>query len=219
MAYPQAPWTLQGYALQTLHLIDIDQVRPLVPSELEIVSVWPGKTVGGIYIASYGSGSVLEYNELIVVGALTRHSGKLGGWVSHIYVDNPDSVAGGREIWGLPKEIAQFTWEDGKPYGVQVRQEETLLCTLNCQWQIPGWRQPLNALSFSALHSDLLLFEANSELNFSLVGAKLQIPSESPFSSILGFNQPWLSFYGDQLRLVVNEPQAVGERATAFSYS
>jgi acetoacetate decarboxylase len=28
-------------------------------------------------------------------------------------VDNPDSVAGGREIWGLPKELAEFSWLGG----------------------------------------------------------------------------------------------------------
>ncbi len=39
MPYPQPPWTLKGYAIQTLHLVNIDQVRPLIPLELEIFSV------------------------------------------------------------------------------------------------------------------------------------------------------------------------------------
>jgi acetoacetate decarboxylase len=53
----------------------------------------------------------LEYSELIVIAGLVRYSGQIGGWVSHIYVDNADSVAGGRNIWGLPKELAEFIWE------------------------------------------------------------------------------------------------------------
>ncbi|HEY9821570.1 MAG TPA: acetoacetate decarboxylase family protein, partial [Candidatus Sericytochromatia bacterium] len=105
MTYPPAPWTLQGYAIQSLQLIDIERVRPLIPTEFEIISVLPGKTVGGVYLSYYGSGSVLEYSELIVAAGMVRYSGKIGGWVSHIYVDNADSVAGGREIWGLPKEL------------------------------------------------------------------------------------------------------------------
>lgn len=76
MAYPQALWTLQGYAIQTVQLIDIEQVRPLIPSELEIVSIWPGKTVGGVYLSYYGSGSVLEYSELIVVAGVVSYSRK-----------------------------------------------------------------------------------------------------------------------------------------------
>ena len=46
MSYPSAPWELKGYALQTVHLIDIEKARPFVPPDLEIISVWPGKTVG-----------------------------------------------------------------------------------------------------------------------------------------------------------------------------
>ncbi|MEM5838755.1 acetoacetate decarboxylase family protein, partial [Pediococcus acidilactici] len=126
-----------------MQLIDIDRVRPLIPSELEIISVWPGKTLGGIYLSYYGSGSVLEYSELIVIAAFVGYKGKFGGWVSHIYVDNPDSVAGGREVWGLPKELAEFTWEGGvsaaqpealaprKEARVTVSQGNRLLCSLN----------------------------------------------------------------------------------------
>src|SRR4028119_2333800 len=147
MTYPQAPWTLQGYALQTLQLIDVERVRPLIPPEFDIVSVLPGKTVGGVYLSNYGSGSVLEYSELIVNAAMVRYSGKIGGRVSHIYVDNGDSVAGGREIWGLPKELAEFTWDNGSR--VTVRQGNKLLCSLNYNQQSFGWRQWLGASGFS----------------------------------------------------------------------
>jgi len=78
MVYPPAPWNLQGYAVGTLQLVDVARVRPLVPSELEIVSLLPGKTLGGIYISSYGLGSVMEYNELIVVSAIANYAGKWG---------------------------------------------------------------------------------------------------------------------------------------------
>lgn len=215
MTYPQPPWALQGHTLVTLQLVDVAQARSLVPPELEIVSVWPGKTVGGVYIASYGLGSVLEYNELIVVAALTRCAGKFGTWISHIYVDNPNSVAGGREIWGLPKELAQFTWEQGPR--VRVHQGGQLLCGLNLEWQFPGWQQQLTGHSFSVLNTDLLYFKAQGELHFSLGGTKLQVPAESPFSK-LGLNQPWLGFYCDHLLLNVDAPEVVREIASPLSY-
>lgn len=217
MTYPQAPWTLQGFTLVTLQPIDIAQVRSLVPPELEIISVWPGKTVGGVYVASYSSSSVLAYNELIVVAALTRYAGRFGTWISHIYVDNPDSVAGGREIWGLPKELAQFTWEQGRSC-VHIHQGDQLLCNLKLEWRLPGWQQQLTGYSFSALNTDLLFFRAQGELHLSLSGAKLQIPAKSPFSEV-GLSQPWLSFYGDRLHLNVATPEAVGEIASPLSYS
>ncbi|NJL36998.1 MAG: acetoacetate decarboxylase family protein [Leptolyngbyaceae cyanobacterium RM2_2_4] len=211
MSYPQAPWTLQGYSIQSLQPIDIEQARPLVPAELEIVSVFPGKTLGGIYVASYETGSTLLYNELIVVAALTRYANQIGSWVSHIYVDNPDSVAGGREIWGLPKQLAQFVWERGNHKRVSVYQDNQLLCRFEQSWQIPTWRQPLKVTSFSTQDADLLSFEAEASANFSLLGADLQVPSGSPFHH-LSLDQPRLVFYADQLRLSVGSPQQLATR-------
>lgn len=182
MGYPQTPWTLKGYAIQTLHLLDVDKVRSLIPSELKIFSVFPGKTIGGVYLSDYGSGSVLQYSELIVIPALVSHQGKIGGWVSDIYVDNTDSVAGGREIWGLPKELAEFTWEKGER--VTVRQGNQTLCSLNYDKQSFAWGQKLGASSFSVMGTDLLKFPAQLESRLGLIGSKLEVPSESPFSEI-----------------------------------
>ncbi|MDZ8260362.1 acetoacetate decarboxylase family protein [Nostoc sp. ChiQUE01b] len=207
MPYPQAPWTLQGYAIQTLHLVNIDQVRPLIPLELEIISVWPGKTLGSVYLSNYGSGSVLEYSELIVVPALVNYQRKIGAWISHIYVDNADSVAGGREIWGLPKELAKFTWEQGKY--VTVHQENRKLCSLKYNQQSLAWRQRLNVSSFSVKGSDLLIFPAEFESVLGLIGSKLEIPTESPFSEI-GLGQPWLTVRCEQMNLRVDAPKVVG---------
>lgn len=215
MPYPQAPWTLQGYAMQTLHLIDIDAVRHLIPSELEIISLWPGKTLGGVYLSRYGPESVLEYSELIVIPAVVGYKGKIGGWVSHIYVDNPDSVAGGREIWGLPKEMAEFTWEKGER--VTVRQGNRILCSLNYNQQTLAWRQWFGGSSFSTMNSDLLLFPAELESRLGLIGSKLEVPAESPFSGI-GLGQPFLTVRCDNMSLRVGAPFVVGQRAVEFSY-
>ncbi|MDM9381117.1 acetoacetate decarboxylase family protein [Chlorogloeopsis sp. ULAP01] len=214
MFYPPAPWILQGYALISLHLLNIDRVRHLIPSELEIISVWSGKTVGGVYLSYYGSESELEYSELIVVPAFVGYRGTVGGWVSHIYVDNPDSVAGGREIWGLPKELAQFTWE--KDNSVIVRQNNQILCNLKYDQPLFAWRQWLGGSSFSTKNSELLTFIAELESNLGLISSKLEVPVESPFSS-LGFAQPFLSVQCDRMSLRVRSPEVLGQTAVAYS--
>lgn len=211
MPYPSAPWNLNGFAIQTLQLVDIDQARPFVPAELGIVSVFPGKTLGGVYLARYGAESVLQYSELIVVSAIAHHHGKPGGWISHIYVDNADSVAGGREIWGLPKELAQFDWQMGNLPSVQVRQGNVTLCSLTCQWQLPLWQQPLALPSYSQLRSTLMTFEGMGDLSLNIVGTQLQIPPDSPFAR-LALNDPWLSFYANPLKLTAATPKVVGDR-------
>ncbi|MEH1795124.1 MULTISPECIES: acetoacetate decarboxylase family protein [unclassified Nostoc] len=207
MPYPQAPWILKGYAIQTLHLVNIDLVRPLIPLELEIISVWLGKTVASVYLSNYGSGSALEYSELIIAPALVNYQRKIGGWISHIYVDNADSVAGGREIWGLPKEIAQFTWEQGEH--VTVHQGNQKLCSFKYNQQSLAWRQGLSASCFSVKGADLLIFPTKFESVFGLIGSNLEIPTESPFSGI-GLGQPWLTVRCEQMSLRVDAPKVVG---------
>jgi Acetoacetate decarboxylase (ADC) len=208
MPYPQAPWTLQGYAIQTLHLVNIDRVRSLIPTEFKIISVWPGKTFGGVYLSQYESGSVLEYSELIVVPAVISYRGKIGVWISHIYVDNTDSVAGGREIWGLPKELAEFNWEQRKR--VTVHQGNRNLCTLDYNSQNLMWRQRLGASSFSTMGDNLLMFPAEFESLLGLVGSQLEVPIESPFSGI-AFGQPFLTVRCEQMSLRVGAPEVVGQ--------
>ncbi|MBD2340099.1 acetoacetate decarboxylase family protein [Calothrix sp. FACHB-156] len=215
MSYPQAPWILQGNAVQTLHLVNVEQVRSLVPSELEIISVWPGKTVASVYLSYYGSNSVLEYSELIVVPAVVSYQGKIGGWVSHIYVDHVDSVAGGREIWGLPKQLADFEWQAEK--SVTVRQGNRKLCTLNYTQQSLAWRQSLGASGFSAMGADLLVFSAEFESRLGLISSQLEVPRESPFARI-GLGQPFLTTSYQNLSLKVSAPKVVGQHKVEVIY-
>lgn len=218
MNYPPAPWTLQGYGFQSLHLLDVDRARPFIPSNLEIVQVFPGKTLGGVYIAYYSGTPVQEYNELIIVSGIVSQAGKIGAWVSHIYVDNPDSVAGGREIWGLPKELAQFDWKlTGLP-SVQVRQDDRPLCTLSCTWRSPTLNLPLTAPVLSRLDSKLLMFEAHGKFNLQLIGSNLSVPTTSPFA-LLNLDQSWLSFYSDPLVVTIEPPQGIGYSPSQSTYS
>jgi hypothetical protein len=64
---------------------------------------------GGILLANYAGGT-LSYHELIVFSGLV---------VSRIYVDSPESMRGGRAIWRLPKELAEF---DHSRTAIEVRQ-------------------------------------------------------------------------------------------------
>jgi acetoacetate decarboxylase len=209
MTYPFPPWHLEGYAFSSLHLLNIESSLPLVPPELEIVSLLPGKTLGGVYVSTYQSGSVLEYNELIVAAALVRHQKQIGAWISHIYVDNEESVAGGREIWGLPKEIAQFTWENNQ---VSVRQGDCLLCLLDYQqsWlNLSTWWQPqLTGNCFSRLGTQLLLFTSQFSSEISTVNSSLTVPNNSPFAD-LHLGQPWLTLSLKKLNLMVAVPKAI----------
>lgn len=206
MTHPQPPWKLKGYGFLVLHWVDIDRVRPLIPQHLQIFSFFPGKTLGGVYVGLYEEGSTLRYSELIAVPALIYHQGKIGAWISHIYVDNPDSMAGGRTLWGLPKEMAQFEWET--PSSVTIKQGDRLLCNLRSHWNLAGIEHPIQVPAFSLLNSQLVQFSGQGNLKWHWAGVDVKIPTESPIAD-LGMGQPWITIRLSSLDLTVNSPSAV----------
>ena len=219
MTYPTAPWNLKGYAILTLQLVDIEQASKFIPSELEIIPLLPGKTLGGIYISSYESGSLLEYNELIVVPGFVKYQEKIGAWISHIYVDNLDSVAGGREIWGLPKEMAEFSWNLDS---VRVRQNNLELCNLNYKKGLfnfsTWWKQELSGGSFGGLDCELLYFENIFKTQAALLKGNLEIPQQSPFAS-LKLDKPVFTVNLQKLELIAGVPQVVGAKSPQLTYN
>ena len=207
MPYPPAPWKAKGFVVQTLRLIDVEKARRFVPSELEIVSVLPGKTLGAVYFAEYGPGSALEYNELIVAPALTRRGSTIRFWISNIYVDDHDSMAGGREIWGLPKEIAQFNWGQDRRE-IEVRQEGQLLCSLSSgqpRWLFPV---PIFLPTFSILGTNLLSFKVSLTGQLGLAGGHLNVPAASPFAPLNLAAKGW-SLSMRNMSLVAGAPRVV----------
>lgn len=203
MTYPQAPWQLKGYGFLSLHWVDIDRVRHAIPNHLQIFSFLPGKTLGGVYVGAYGDGSTLRYSELIGVPALIHYQGKIGAWISHIYVDNPDSRAGGQAIWGLPKEMAEFGWET--PSSVTVQQGDRPLCQLKSHWNLAGLEHPIQVPAFSLLNSQLVQFSGQGDLTWHWAGIDVKIPPESPIAD-LGLGQPWATIRLSSLNLSVPAP-------------
>lgn len=108
--YPSAPWTLQGEAFVATRVVRTDIAREFVPTDLPVVPIAPRKTLALVALIRYGAGSTLEYHELIVAPAIVRIGWRIGGWISHIYVDDEMSRRGGREIWRVPKQLASFAW-------------------------------------------------------------------------------------------------------------
>lgn len=210
MTYPPAPWTLKGYAIQTFNLIDISTARNFIPPELEIISVFPSKTLGGIYISRYQIGSTLIYNELIVVAGLCHYQGQIGSWISHIYVDHPDSVAGGREIWGLPKQLAEFQWTEKD---CLISRNNQTLCQINYQKNFLSFLQTdqkFSAIGFSGLEQNLLSFSSEFRAKVNSIDTQTTIPDSSPFHS-LNVTKPFFSIEMNELVVIAGIPAMIGQ--------
>lgn len=209
MAYPKSPWTLKGFVVGTLHWIDSAAVRSLLPSECQLVEILPGKTLASVYLAKYEDGSALTYSELILFPGLVRYRGHQGVWISHIYVDNPDSMAGGREIWGLPKEMAEFRWESSDRQRVTVFQGEQTLLRLDYQRSFGDLPLRGKLHGYSILESALLQFAIRGRGWIGLVGSTLEIPASSPLAK-LPLSRRKLTYRCSNARLTVEAPESVG---------
>src|SRR5689334_16867709 len=80
--------TLLGHAVQTLHWLSTENARKWIPPELPIVSFWPGRTLGGLFVARYSPAPGVTCSELIAFCGVVRRQEKLGLWASHVYIND-----------------------------------------------------------------------------------------------------------------------------------
>ena len=104
MSYPPEPWELHGRAWVSVWLVRVGAV-PALP--VRPVTVFGRAVVGTAFVDYRPPG--LAYHELLAA-VLVRHGFRFGVSIAQIWVDSPESRAGGRELWGIPKESAEFEW-------------------------------------------------------------------------------------------------------------
>ncbi|HMR79618.1 MAG TPA: acetoacetate decarboxylase family protein [Polyangiaceae bacterium] len=106
--YPEPPWHMHGFAVMRPVVVLASEIA--VPSELEVVQR-AGRATGLLAYVEYRVPSALAYRELAFLPCMVRPRGErrpLGHFVAAMYVDSEASVAGGRNLWGLPKRLAKF---------------------------------------------------------------------------------------------------------------
>jgi acetoacetate decarboxylase len=173
--HPPPPWHLFGELIIVPAL-----VRP--------------RALGGVMLANYTSGT-LVYRELIVFS----HATARGMVVSHIYVDDEQSLSGGHEIWGLPKEPATFEYTRTR---FVARQEQTLLSA--SIRRRPG-KVPLAIPAPIVSDAGATLGRARIKAAPALV--TLDVPLSSPFAHLgLSGTRPGLA--GDDLELTMPAPRS-----------
>lgn len=102
--YPPAPWRATAQLWAGLFRADAPATLPVGLTPLI------GAHSRVIALIRYLAGSTLVYDELLI-GTPARIGLHVGVYVEYLYVDSVASLWGGRRIWGLPKELATFTWQ------------------------------------------------------------------------------------------------------------
>jgi hypothetical protein len=108
--YPPEPWHLRGQMYLSVFLIprrDLPALPPVLDAAVRPVTVGGRVAVGAAWV-SYEPGGVLHYKELLSA-VLVHERGRPRVSITDIWVDSVASREGGRRLWGIPKELADFT--------------------------------------------------------------------------------------------------------------
>lgn len=109
MSYPPEPWHLRGQMYVSVWTVSRATLPPLpdtLAAEVRPLTV-AGRGLVGTAWVDYGPGGVLRYRELLSA-VLVRRAGRPLVSIVDIWVDSPASRDGGRELWGIPKELAEL---------------------------------------------------------------------------------------------------------------
>ena len=113
LAYsPVLPWSQSGTAITWLLQFPPPYSLPntILNSTNINVKESRGRSKGSLYYAHYDTGSSQSYHELIVTTATLSTTSQVfeGGYLGYLYVDSEDALELGRDVFGLPKVMAEF---------------------------------------------------------------------------------------------------------------
>lgn len=104
-----APWSLSGRGFIMMYRFPAEFVSNscFLPDEWKEMK-WSG--LGYVMLVDYQVSPVGPYKELLIIPGKSRFDGNRLATISKIYVDSIDSMMNGRDNWGIPKELSDFTW-------------------------------------------------------------------------------------------------------------
>lgn len=106
--YPEGPWYLGGSLDVSVFLVPEHELPPFALPRGRRPLMVGRRVVVGVASVRYVPGGVLAYDELLVA-IPTLGAGGAAVTIPQIWVNSDASRRGGRELWGIPKELADFS--------------------------------------------------------------------------------------------------------------
>lgn len=103
--YPPEPWNLTGTGAITSWRVPVTAL-PELPAGVRPVTARGAALVTTAFV-HYDERGLMAYDELLAA-VLVRHGRGAALSITDIWVDSETSRAGGRGLWGIPKELATF---------------------------------------------------------------------------------------------------------------
>ncbi|MFE0022735.1 acetoacetate decarboxylase family protein [Amycolatopsis sp. NPDC059021] len=110
--YPPEPWNLAGDAWLSVWRVPVSEI-PALPEGARPL-VWRGRATVVTAWIDYRPPGQLSYHELLATVAV--HGRRAATSITGIWVDSETSLAGGRALWGIPKDLAAFEFAGGHAF-------------------------------------------------------------------------------------------------------
>ena len=214
-SYPPAPWRLTGGLYGSLWSVPAARFAAELPLTLRPV-VNAGRVGVFAGFVDYRQGSSLVYHEYIA-GAVVRRRDKrrAGICVTYIGVDSAASLWGGREIWGVPKVMADFSLNYGRDErdcratATDTAGRLILAGNYRARVGLPRWlRLPVFFPNYQAIGDKLIFSDGTFWGALHLSAVTVDVPHDSPLAAlgIIG-RKPILSFGVPEFRMYLRPPK------------
>jgi hypothetical protein len=134
-AYPPEPWDLHGHAYVGVWLLPRDRTPAPHSPATKVVTIFGRAIVcAGFFV--YEEPSPLTYNEIMST-VLVREGWRLRVSITHIWVDSEASRDGGRALWAIPKDLADFDVVPHTSYAAQGIGSLAIKRVRRLPWALP----------------------------------------------------------------------------------
>ncbi|MEV8439619.1 acetoacetate decarboxylase family protein [Actinosynnema sp. NPDC051121] len=192
MTYPPEPWHLHGRACVSVWLVRSTALPPL---PVRPVTVFGRAVVGTAFVRYRPPG--LAYHE-VLAAVLVRRGLRFGVSITRIWVDSPASRAGGRELWGIPKELAEFGWD--ADLTASARDEHGPIASVRARSPRFGVRLPAAVSTWQAFGDGLARTPLRATGRVTPVRARWHVDPSGPLAWLLP-HRPLVSVAVDRLRM------------------
>ena len=192
--YPPSPWDLTGHSYAGVWLLPKRLAPPPHSASTKAITIF-GRTIVVAAFFVYEEPSPLTYDEIMST-VLVRDGWKLRVSITHIWVNSEASLAGGRELWAIPKDLADF---DVAPHSSYAAQGIGSLSVQRVR-RLP-FRAPAAFSSAQDRDGNLLVTPVSGRVRLGLAKARWSFAAEGPIGFLAG-RKPLLTLVTKPFHLI-----------------
>lgn len=199
-SYPEEPWDLHGHAYIGAWLVPRANLPTPHSPATKAVTIFGRGIVGAAFFV-YEEPSPLTYNEIMAT-VLVRQGWRLRVSITHIWVDSPASRDGGRDLWAIPKQLADFEVVPHTSYRATGIGSLVLQRVRRLPWQLPaGFRIAQDQ------GGSLLVSPVAGRIRLGTAAGRWTFTADGPLGFLAG-RKPLLTLAASPFRLLFGQRRA-----------